>query len=76
MEPDGPEVIPCSVPAAAGSRLHFSWGCGTQLRLVELASPATGAGGEDPYGAMCEWCGACVTAHNSSSSWKDCVAEA
>lgn len=57
MEPDGPEVIPCSVPAAAGSRLHFSWGCGTQLRLVELASPATGAGGEDPYGAVCEWYG-------------------
>eukprot|EP00882_Tetradesmus_deserticola_P019765 GHRQ01021303.1.p1 GENE.GHRQ01021303.1~~GHRQ01021303.1.p1 ORF type:complete len:187 (+),score=66.66 GHRQ01021303.1:228-788(+) len=51
---DGIDVIG-RVPASAGSRLHFSWGSGTQVRVCEVRSPATGAGGEEPYAGFREW---------------------
>lgn len=50
-----PELLPCPVPAAPGSRLSFSWGPGCQLHLAELASPSTGAGGVQPYAGSCDW---------------------
>lgn len=53
--PPEPDALPCSIPAVAGSRLAFSWGVGTQLRVAEVASPSTGAGGEQPYAAICQW---------------------
>jgi hypothetical protein len=49
-----PEPLPCSVTAAPGSRLDFSWGIG-QLHIAEVASPSTGAGGVQPYAGSCEW---------------------
>lgn len=54
IDSDGTEIIG-SLPAAPGSRLQFSWGTGTQLRLCEVHSQATGAGGEDPYSGFVEW---------------------
>lgn len=54
IDSDGTEIIG-SLPAAPGSRLQFSWGTGTQLRLCEVHSQATGAGGEDPYAGFVEW---------------------
>jgi hypothetical protein len=50
-----PEII-ATVPARSGCRLHFSWGAGTQLRLVELAGPAHHHD-DDPHAALCSWCG-------------------
>jgi hypothetical protein len=49
-----PEPLLCSVTAAPGSRLDFSWGLG-QLHIAEVASPSTGAGGVQPYAGSCEW---------------------
>jgi hypothetical protein len=51
-----PDLLPCPVPAAPGSRLSFSWGPGCQLHLAEVASPSTGAGGVQPYAGSCDWC--------------------
>lgn len=54
---DSHDDIECigTVPAAPGSRLQFSWGSGTQVRVCEVHSPAAGSGGEDPFGAVVEW---------------------
>jgi hypothetical protein len=54
IDSDGIEVIG-RLPAAQGSRLQFSWGTGTQLRICEVHSPATSAGGEDPYAGFVGW---------------------
>jgi hypothetical protein len=51
---DGIEMIG-RVPAAAGSRLQFSYGSGMQVRVCEVQSPSTAAGGEDPYAGFLEW---------------------
>jgi hypothetical protein len=50
-----PKLLPCTVPAAPGSRLNFSWGTGCQLHVAEVACPGTGAGGRQPYAGTCEW---------------------
>ncbi|KAF6253026.1 Nup85 nucleoporin-domain-containing protein [Scenedesmus sp. NREL 46B-D3] len=51
---DGIEVIG-RLPAAAGSRLQFSWGTGTEVRVCEVRSPATAAGGEESSAGFIEW---------------------
>lgn len=50
-----PDLLPCPVPAAPGSRLSFSWGPGCQLHVAEVASPSTGAGGVQPHAGSCDW---------------------
>eukprot|EP00775_Hariotina_reticulata_P010404 gene10404-10562_t len=46
---------PVSAPVAACSRLHFSWGIGSQIRICEVLSPATETGGQNPYGIFQSW---------------------
>ncbi|KAF8073073.1 ema [Scenedesmus sp. PABB004] len=48
-----PEVI-ARLPAAPGSRLAFSWGLGTQVRVAAVAGGAA-APCEDPHAAVVEW---------------------
>lgn len=71
-----PELLPCPVPAAPGSRLSFSWGPGCQLHLAEVASPSTGAGGVQPYAGSCAWWVCCVTHRPHSNSGASAVAPA
>jgi hypothetical protein len=54
-EQQQPDVLPCGIPAAPRSRLAFSWGAGTQLRVAEVLCPATGAGGRHPHAGICQW---------------------
>jgi nuclear pore complex protein Nup85 len=52
---DAPPGVLASVPAAAGSRLHFAWGAGTQVRLCEVRDSSTGAGGSEPCTSTVTW---------------------
>jgi hypothetical protein len=50
--PSPPPDAIASVPAAPGSRLFFTWGAGTQLRLCELQ----GAAGAAHHASTVSWC--------------------
>eukprot|EP00198_Chlamydomonas_reinhardtii_P004882 XP_001694218.1 predicted protein [Chlamydomonas reinhardtii] len=52
MSADGPTT---SVPVAPGSRLHFSWGLGSELRLMDVQDPSTQEGGEGGHATQLSW---------------------
>ncbi|KAG2451597.1 hypothetical protein HYH02_004192 [Chlamydomonas schloesseri] len=52
MSADGPTT---SVPVAPGSRLHFSWGLGSELRLMDIQDPSTQEGGEGGHATQLSW---------------------
>ena len=41
MEMDPETAILATVQAQKGSRVHFSWGAGNELRLCEVAGPSS-----------------------------------
>lgn len=47
--------VSARVPCAAGARLTFSWGLGTELRLCEVQDPRSGQGGRDPFKSTVIW---------------------
>lgn len=50
-----PPPVISTVPAAAGSRLHFHWGAGQQLSVCETLDATTGAGGSEPSTSRVSW---------------------
>ncbi len=53
---DGPTF---TVPVSHGSRLHFSWGLGSELRLLDVQDPNTQEGGEGGQATHVQWCVDC-----------------
>ncbi|GFR51570.1 hypothetical protein Agub_g13906, partial [Astrephomene gubernaculifera] len=52
MSSDGPAF---TAPISRGSRLHFSWGLGTELRLLDIQNPATQQGGDGGQLMQVSW---------------------
>ncbi|KAG2489150.1 hypothetical protein HYH03_012376 [Edaphochlamys debaryana] len=49
---DGPTF---TVPVSHGSRLHFSWGLGSELRLLDTQDPSTQEGGGGGFASYAVW---------------------